>query len=211
VTVAVQQAADIVALAFDPAVETPSDPLSERVLDAALSLAVASGVRNLTMDDVAKRARVGRMTVYRRFGDKARLIEAMSVREARSFLGELNAAVRPDAPVVEQIADGFVAGLRLVRSNPLLNRLSRNEPESVLETLNADGGALVALGREFLVQHARAAGIAGPDADEAAEVLVRMGVSFALLPDTVFPLHDEERLRELARRLFAPLVGVRDA
>ena len=36
-----------------------------------------------------------------------------------------------------------------------------------------------------------------------------MGVSFALLPDTVFPLHDEERLRELARRLFAPLVGAR--
>lgn len=203
------EAATIVALAFDPRVETPSDPLSERVLDATLALAVASGVRNLTMDDVARRARVGRMTVYRRFGDKANLIEAMSVREARRFLAELNAAVRPDAPHIEQVADGFVAGLRLVRENPLLQRLARTEPESVLETLNADGGALVALGRTFLVEHARAAGIAGPDAEEAAEVLVRMGVSFALLPDTVFPLHDEERLRALARSLFAPLVGVR--
>lgn len=205
----VPQPARLLALAFDSRVEPPGDPISERVLDATISLAVASGVRNLTMDDVARKAGVGRMTVYRRFGDKESLIEAMAVREARRFLADLNEAVRPDVPPVEQVADGFVAGLRLIRSNPLVGRLTRTEPESVLEALNADGGALIALGREFLVGHARAAGIAGPDAEEAAEVLVRMGVSFALLPDTVFPLHDEERLRELARRLFAPLVGAR--
>ena len=63
--------------ALDPAVDAPpDDALSERVLDAALALSAASGVRHMTMDDVAHRAGVGRMTVYRRFGDKARLVES---------------------------------------------------------------------------------------------------------------------------------------
>jgi AcrR family transcriptional regulator len=195
--------------ALDPVASVPSDPISERVLDAALALSVESGMHNLTMDDVARRARVGRMTVYRRFGDKPSLVEAMAVREVRRLLADLDAAVDPASPPIEQVADGFVAGLRLVRSHPLVTRLARIEPESVLLSLNAGGGALVALGRAFLVGHAVAAGVAGPDAEEAAELLVRIGISFALLPATVFPVDDEERLRELARRLLAPVAGVR--
>ena len=58
----------------------PRTPTSERILDAALALAAASGLRHLTMDDIAARAKVGRMTVYRRFGDKQRLLEALGAR-----------------------------------------------------------------------------------------------------------------------------------
>jgi AcrR family transcriptional regulator len=195
--------------ALDPVASLPSDATSERVLDAALALSVESGMHNLTMDDVARRARVGRMTVYRRFGDKPSLVEAMAVREVRRLLADLAAAVDPASAPIEQVADGFVAGLRLVRSHPLVTRLARIEPESVLAALNADDGALVALGRAFLVGHAVAAGVAGPDVEEASELLVRIGISFALLPATVFPVDDEERLRDLARRLLAPVAGIR--
>ena len=68
------------ALAFDPEVPTPEDAVYNRVLDAALALAAASGLRHLTMDDVARRTGVGRMTVYRRFGSKAALIDALAGR-----------------------------------------------------------------------------------------------------------------------------------
>src|SRR5438874_3896504 len=111
------ETARLLALAFDPRVQTADDALSERILDAALELAAASGIRHLTMDDVARRAGVGRMTVYRRFGDKQRLVEALAVRESRRCLEELDAAIGPDAPIEDQVAAGFVTSLRLAREH----------------------------------------------------------------------------------------------
>jgi AcrR family transcriptional regulator len=202
----------LLARALDDGVEPPDDATSERVLDAALALAAASGVRHLTMDDVARRAGVGRMTVYRRFGDKTRLVEALAVREGRRCLAELDAAARPDQPIADQVAEGFVTSLRLAREHPLLSRLARIEPESVLRALTADGSALFALSRAFLAGRLREAQKAGTlgrkvPVEEAAELLVRLAFSFALIEDSALPLEDDERARDVARRLIAPILG----
>src|ERR1700740_920182 len=92
--------ARILALALDRGVRTHDDATEERIRDAALALGAASGLRNLTMDDVAARAGVGRMTVYRRFGGRAELIDALSVRECRRCLAIIRAALDADASVV---------------------------------------------------------------------------------------------------------------
>jgi TetR/AcrR family transcriptional regulator, repressor for uid operon len=207
-----EPAVALLARALDTAVEPPDDAISERVLDAALALAAASGIRNLTMDDVARRAGVGRMTVYRRFGDKTRLVEALAIREGRRCLAELDAAARPEEPIADQVAEGFVTSVRLAREHPLLNRLARIEPESVLRALTADGGAMFALARAFLAERLRAAQKAGTldrkvAVDEAAELLVRLSFSFALIEDSVLPLEDPDRARDVARRLIAPILG----
>lgn len=203
--------AALLARAFDPAVEPPDDATSERILDSALALAAASGLRHLTIDDIAAKARVGRMTVYRRFGDRARLIEALTVREARRCLAELDAAAPVDAPIDAQVAEGFAVSLRLAREHPLLERLARVEPEAVLETLSADGGAVFAMARGFLAQRLRAsrrAGVLGRsvDVDQAAELLVRLAFSFVLIPETALPIGDDVSARRFARRMIAPLV-----
>ena len=119
------ETARVLALAFDPTVPTADDALAQRILDAALELAAASGPKNLTMDDVAKRARVGRMTVYRRFGSKATLLDALAVREARRCLNQIADALDPEAPIDQRFADLFVATLRVIREHPLLQRLAR--------------------------------------------------------------------------------------
>jgi AcrR family transcriptional regulator len=184
--------------------------MSARILDAALQLAAASGVRHLTMDDVARRAGVGRMTVYRRFGDKARLVEALAVRESRRCLEELDAAIGPEAPIEDQVAAGFVTSLRLAREHPLLNRLARFEPEAVLGALLADGGTVFAAARGFVAARLRAsqeAGVLGQvDVEQPAELLVRVALSFVLVQESALPLDDEERAAELARRLIAPML-----
>lgn len=203
--------AALLARAFDPAVEPPDDATSERILDSALALAAASGLRHLTIDDIAAKARVGRMTVYRRFGDRARLIEALTVREARRCLAELDAAAPVDAPIDAQVAEGFAVSLRLAREHPLLERLARVEPEAVLETLSADGGAVFAMARGFLAQRLRASRRAGVlnasvDVDQAAELLVRLAFSFVLIPESALPIGDDASARRFARRMIAPLV-----
>ena len=203
--------AGVIALALDPSVEPPADDVSERVLDAALALAAAFGLRNLTMDEVAKRARVGRMTVYRRFGSRERLIEALTVRESRRCLAQLDAAAPPDAPLEEQVAAGFATGLRIAREHPLLNRLARVEPETAVEAFAADGGRLFGVARGFATARLRAAqdaGVLGELAvEEVAELVVRLCLSFVLIEDSALPIEDEAGAREVARRFIVPLLS----
>jgi len=205
------EALALLSRAFDPTIEPPDDPASERILDAALALGAASGIQHLTMDEIAGRAGVGRMTVYRRFGDKDRLLAALAVREGRRCIAELDAATDPGAPIADQVADGFATSLRLAREHPLLNRLARVEPETVLAALTENGNAVFTMARTFVASRLREsqrAGVLGEvDVDEAAELLARLAFSFVLIQESVLPLDDEDRVRELARRLIAPVLG----
>jgi TetR/AcrR family transcriptional regulator, repressor for uid operon len=200
-------AARLLELAFDPDVESFDDPTSERILDAALALVAASGLRHLTMDDVAARAGVGRMTVYRRFGSRQRLTDALAVRECRRCLTEIAEALDHTKPLDERAADLFVATLRVIREHPLLARLARVEPEALLHELNRDSSAVFRLVRDFLVAQIAAAGeLADLDPEPLAETAVRLGASFVLMPDSVIATSDEERTRETVRALVAPLL-----
>ena len=203
--------ASLIQLAFDPIIEPPDDALSQRVLDAALELATAFGLRNLTMDDVARKAKVGRMTVYRRFGAKEKLVEALTVRESRRCLAELDAAAPPDAPLEDQVAAGFATGLRIAREHPLLNRLARLEPETVVQAFATDGGRLFTVARGFVAARLEAAqdsGVLGEvEVEEVAELLVRLCLSFVLIEESALPIEDDEAARATARRLLVPLLS----
>jgi len=192
--------------------EPAADPASERILDAALDLAAASGLKHLTMDAAASRAGVGRMTVYRRFGDREGLIDALAARESRRCIAALDEAIDPKLPVGEGIALGFVASIGLIRSHPLLDRFARHEPEAALAALNADKGAILKMGREFVATRIRDAQARGDldasvDATQAAEILVRLGFSFLLMPESSLALDDPEAAAETARALISPILG----
>lgn len=206
-----QGALALLARALDEGVSPPGDATSERILDAALAACAASGVRNLTMDEVARRARVGRMTVYRRFGDRDGLVEALAVRETRRCLAELDAAADPAQPVADQIAEGFVTSLRLAAEHPMLARLARVEPDVVLDTLNDERAGAFAAAVAFLayrLRQSQAAGVLAEDVDVdvVAELLARVAFSFVLVPGGGLPLDDPDRLRAIARRHLLPLL-----
>jgi AcrR family transcriptional regulator len=205
-------AARLIRLAFNPDVQSPDDRLSERILDAALELAAASGIRHLTIDDVARRAGVGRMTVYRRFGSRAALIDVLTVRECRRCLARIAGSLDPAAPVDERLATLFTTTLTVIREHPLLERLARVEPDALLFELTRDDSAVFRLVREFLVGLIREGQHAGEliegDPELLAELGVRLGASFVLIPDTVLPLDDERAARLAVRTLLAPLRSV---
>jgi TetR/AcrR family transcriptional repressor of uid operon len=205
------ETARLLALAFDPTVETADDALAERILDAALALAAASGLRHLTMDDVARRARVGRMTVYRRFGSKPALLEALAVRECRRCLARIAAVLDGQADIEERLTALFLSTLGVIREHPLLARLARHEPEALLAELTRDGSAVFRLVHEFLValiREGQAAGeLIGVDPAPLAEVCLRLGLSFVLMPDSVIASNDERATRQVVAGLIAPLVA----
>jgi AcrR family transcriptional regulator len=205
------ETARVLALAFDPAITTADDALAARILDAALELAAASGLRYLTMDDVAKRARVGRMTVYRRFGSKAALLDALAVRETRRCLATIADALDPSAPIDERLVKLFVATLKVIREHPLLGRLARVEPEALLLELTRDDSAVFRLVLDFLVGLIAAAQKSGDlpktDPTPLAELAIRLGASFVLMPDSVLPLDDERATRAAVSPLIASLLA----
>ncbi|HEY3729594.1 MAG TPA: TetR/AcrR family transcriptional regulator [Solirubrobacteraceae bacterium] len=202
------EAARVLALALDPAVSPAHDATSDRILDAALALAAASGLGNLTMDDVARRAGVGRMTVYRRFATKAALVDSLTVRETRRCLARIADALDPDDPADERLASLFTATLAVIREHPMLERLARFEPEALLAELTRDDSAAFRLVREFLVgliRDGQASGELAPgDPEVLAELALRLGASFVLIPESVLPLHDPAATREVVRSLIAP-------
>jgi AcrR family transcriptional regulator len=208
--VAELSSARVLALAFDPDVQPADDALSERILDAALELAAASGLRRLTMDDVARRAQVGRMTVYRRFGSHASLLDALAVRECRRCLQRIGAALDPREPLDERLTSLFVATLDVIREHPLLERLARVEPEALLRELGRDDSQVLALLRGFLaglIREGQSSGelAAAGDPELLAELGIRIGLSFVLLPQSALPAGDEPATRAAVHALLAPL------
>ncbi len=199
----------LLALAFDPDVETAEDALAQRTLDAALELVAGSGLRHLTMDDVARKAGVGRMTVYRRFGSRQALIDALAVRECRRCLDTIAAAVDPAEPMPDRLAALFSATLGVIREHPLLERLARVEPDALLRELTREGSAVLRLVHQFLsnlIREGQATGELVPgDPEVLAELGIRLGASFVLIPHSVLTLADEEATREAMRGLLAPL------
>ncbi|MGH3656239.1 MAG: TetR/AcrR family transcriptional regulator [Micromonosporaceae bacterium] len=178
------------------ATEPEADAAVARILDAGYDQIMRYGLRRTTVDDVARRARLGRATVYRRFPQKDQLIEAVLLRECRRFLEQLDAAIgsRPDPRA--RIVEGYLAAMRLGRHHPLLRRLLDLEPETALPHLTTYAGPVLAMCRRYVAR------LLGTD-EVAAEVLVRLVHSLLLTPEGLIPT-DGEAAREFARDRVVP-------
>jgi AcrR family transcriptional regulator len=93
-----------------------------RIVLAALTVFLRQGVRGTSLNEVAFEAGVTRVTVYRYFGDKARLVRAVCMRIASAF--ERAAAGSPDDTIGD--LDARLNGLGLeLNGLPKGNLLSR--------------------------------------------------------------------------------------
>jgi AcrR family transcriptional regulator len=84
-----------------------------RILDACERLFSERGVENVSMDEIAAEAGVGKGTLFRRFGDRAGLARAVISERERRFQDELirgEPPLGPGAPARDRLI-AFVAGL----------------------------------------------------------------------------------------------------
>ena len=188
-------------------VAEPHDELADRILDAAVAEAGAVGVRRLSLEDVARRAGTTRVTVYRRFGGREQVIDAMAVRETRRFIDALAREIAPGQDIAEQGTQAFLSGLRFMREHPMARRAMESEPQAILGWLQADDGRLLEMARAFVADGLRGAGVGHPRLDAAAETLVRVFVSFLLLPRSVVAVDDEADVRAYVRACLVPVAG----
>jgi AcrR family transcriptional regulator len=86
---------------------------AERILAAADRLFTSRGVENVSMDDIAAEAGVGKGTLFRRFGDRASLARAIISERERRFQENMirgDPPLGPGAPARERLI-AFGAGL----------------------------------------------------------------------------------------------------
>jgi len=126
------------------------DELGERILDAAVEAASIHGITRLSVADVAKRAGLSRPTLYKRYPSKQALVSAAVVREATRVIEAVQRAVDAVDPA-EGAKAALIAGLgtalRLLREHPLLDRIVRSEPETLVPALTTDDGLVLAVVR----------------------------------------------------------------
>ncbi|HEY1969982.1 MAG TPA: TetR/AcrR family transcriptional regulator [Pseudonocardia sp.] len=202
--------ADLLQRALAPG---PTDETAHRILGAAATQAEEFGLRRFTIDEVARRVGLSRVTVYRYFPKKDQLVNALILRELRRFLTQLDAVVDSHPTSVAKLTEGVLFCLDYLRSHRLLSRLLRTEPEFILPHLTTKAGPVIAAARDWIGRLIRAEITAGrvslpdQDVDLLAELLVRIVISLVISPDTALPIDDPAARRRLVQLYLNPIVA----
>lgn len=123
---------------------TPDDPPSSSdrttsteaaMLDAARECILAVGWKRTTLTDVARRAGVSRMTIYRSWPDMQTLLADLMTREWGSVATAAGRAASGEGTAAARLVNGVVGTVRAVRSNPLLRKIVDVDPELLLPYL----------------------------------------------------------------------------
>ncbi|WP_153414556.1 TetR/AcrR family transcriptional regulator [Nocardia macrotermitis] len=187
------------------------DEIRLRLLDSAYEQFCRMGIQRSTMEDVARRAEVSRITVYRRFATKDTLVEQVILREFRRYFDQFLVDIRQARTVSDRVVMGFVSSLRAIRGNPLIGGMLATDPDLLVSILMRDEGRTVAAVRQFVAGQLRreqgAGNIgAGVDTDMVAELMVRVCASFLAIPSQLIDLDDETQLTSLAERFLVPML-----
>lgn len=126
------------------------DPASARgktrrkLLDAAAALFIDHGYRKTNIDDIARRAGVGKGTVYLHFSAKVDLLVAAAAREKLRAIELAAGMFAADMPPRERLRTWVRAALLTVAGSPLLTRLMAGDAEFTAALADLDPALLAA-------------------------------------------------------------------
>ncbi|KUL69126.1 MULTISPECIES: TetR/AcrR family transcriptional regulator [unclassified Streptomyces] len=168
----------------------------DAVLDAVRDCVLAVGVRRTTMTDVARRAGVSRMTLYRRWPDVRSLVGDLMTREWVAAATGAMPERRPGVLTRDLIADGLVAGVAAFRAHPLFHKIVDVDPELllpyVLDRRGASQEALLAQLADVLRQGHADGSVRQGHVERQARALLLIVQSFALSLRTMTDADDTE-------------------
>lgn len=187
-----------------------ADATTGTILDAAVAEFEHHGFRRVALDDVARRAKVSRTTIYRRFRNKDDLIAAVIERENVALFADIANELKQAGPQSNYYVEAFTLAILKFRRHRVLDRMIRDEPALVLELLGAHYGAAIVRMAEALrvIFPAGFAERIGEQAvNEFADTILRYAAMVLLLPSSQ-PLETAEDVRAFATQHFLPSLPV---
>lgn len=154
----------------------------QQILDATFEGMVDLGLAGLSLEEVARRADVSRQTLYRHFGNRGSLLRATIVREEQRLL-ELVAAAADDHEDLEPALSAVLQTvLAWTAEHPLLHGLLSREPDEMLPLLTSGDAPVLTAARPAVVVVLADRLPPGHDPELAADLLVRLMLSYAIDP-----------------------------
>lgn len=186
------------------------------MLDAVRDCVLAVGVRRTTLTDVARRAGVSRMTLYRRRPDVRSLVGDLMTREWIKVATGAMPDPRPGTTTRTRIVEGLVGGVAAFRSHPLFRKIVDVDPELlipyVLDRRGASQEALLELLADALGEGHADGSVRPGHPERQARALLLVAQSFTLSLRTMAEEDDAElsteafsaELRTILERTLTP-------
>lgn len=188
------------------------DQTNQRILDSARSLYIEYGLRRTTMEDVAKRAGMGRATLYRRFSEKDQLFKAVILRDLQRHIVKIEQEIALVSNALDGLLIAFVKFCLLTNKNELLQRLLNSEPDHVLPYLTTDFEIIMTFACQYLsmqIERGQKLGhIRKAPVMMLAEMMMRLTQSLLLSPNgAAIRQGDEKSLQTFAEEFLRPFLA----
>src|SRR3954467_8231950 len=177
------------------------------VLDATRAAVLAVGVRRTTLTDVARRAGVSRMTLYRLVPDVTTLILEVMTREFAQLMDRAEQQARRRRPARARAVTAIVEVVRELPDSPLFRRVLDVDPELLLPYLTDRIGTTqrLAVGhmRRMLAEGVADGSVRRTDLDVLATTMVIAVAPFVVSARLLDDVGREAALDELGRMVDA--------
>jgi AcrR family transcriptional regulator len=192
------------------AAESATDPVSDRILAAAAELVGRQGDQLTTVAAIARKAGVGRATVFRRFGSKQEILDRALMRELRMLAVALQESAADAETAAAALIECFVLSMRAMRHRPLLRRLAQLEPEKLIAFTRLRRPHVLALWRSMYTSIMEP--FDTPQVDPLArsalvDVLIHLTLGYSVIPESSIDLEHDDNLRRVAASVILPVLG----
>lgn len=161
--------------------------LRDEVLDAAYTTTVDAGWEHVRMTTLAAAVGVSRQTLYKEFGSKDEVGEALVLREAARFHEGVIEHADQHEDLAESVHAAISFTLRHGAANPLLRSVlagSQSGEQSLLPYITTGSGRVLDATTSLVREHLRGRhpDLAGEHLDTLADAILRLSVSHLLRP-----------------------------
>lgn len=176
------------------------DNQRKQIIQAALAEFSENGIKKTRMEDIAKRANIGRATLFRAFSNKNLLATSVVHYECIKAIKKIEQDVQRFATLREQAIEGFIQVVLTSSKHPLFKKLTETEPDILLPLLTFDSDQLFLSAKKRVSKYVRMVQDEGSitrqvNADDIAELCLRLAQSFVLTPAGAYQRRSEKQLR----------------
>lgn len=182
----------------------------DAILVAAEAELTLLGVRQSSVDEMARKAGVSRSTLYRRFHDKQNLVVAVVNKIADDAATELQVAVSNCDSPGQTVVEAFCAAVHVLNTRTILRRVFRGSeavlPHELVRFLERK--IIDLLGSQFAAL-LKESGSTKPDEELLiiSELLMKIGVSYLEGDSRFVSFDDPVAVRDFANKYLAALVS----
>ena len=178
-----------------------------RILDAAMDCYEEQGINATRLEDVARKAGVGRTTLYRYISNRDDLLNQVVLRDAQEQRDEMQTINRYAGNLADSLVDSVVHVMRGRRNRPINKLLFSQAASGGVDRINLSPANFYALTESLLAPQfvdavERGEIREGITLESASRWLARVILSLVTYPDEF--IDDDEALRGFVRQFLVP-------